>query len=210
MSKSDDNRHKADLAVGGSFYPTYEDEIFDLLEKVTENHLQQTMRSNPRRGVFQVSSLEIGLKETNKKLDNIATALKKVLQLNSPFIKAKMCSLCCRSDHEDGACLEGEYEEAQVHMVGQSRQWSGQRSQGSLKHGFRLGFQPKTHFNTKRLLNFNINHLCNFHIIPKHHFKCKNIPCLLFSNNRLSHFTINITLLKTSCKIIIHLISLQW
>ena len=73
--------------------------MFDFLENVAENDLQQTIRSNPRRGVLQVSSLETGLKETNKKLDNIAMALEKVLQLNSPFIKAKICSLCYRSDH---------------------------------------------------------------------------------------------------------------
>ena len=106
------------MATGGSFYAAYEDEIFDLLEKVAENDLHQNIRSNPRRGVLQVSSLETGLKETNKKLDNIATALEMVLQLNSPLIKAKICSLCYRSDHEDGACQEGGYEEAHVHMVG--------------------------------------------------------------------------------------------
>ena len=54
--------------------------------------------------MFHISSLETSLKETNKKLDNIATALEKVLQLNSPLIKAKICSLCHRSDYEDGAC----------------------------------------------------------------------------------------------------------
>ena len=145
-SKNDDNPHKADLAAGGSFYAAYEDEIFDLLEKVAENVLQQTTRSNPKRGVFHVSSLETGLKETNKKLDNIATALEKVLQLKSPLIKARICSLCYRSDHEDGACQEEEYEEAQVHMVGQLGQWSGQRNQGNFKQGFRFGFQPKSSF----------------------------------------------------------------
>ena len=143
-SQNDDNRHKADLAAGGSFYAAYEDEIFEFLEKVAENDLQQTTRSNPRRGVFHVSSLETGLKETNKKLDNIATALEKVLQLNSPLIKAKICSLCYRSDHEDGACQEGEYEEAQVHMVGQPGHWLGPRNQGNFKQGFRSGFQPKS------------------------------------------------------------------
>ena len=110
---------------------------------MAENDLQQTTRSNRRRGVFQVSSLETGLKETNKKLDNISTALEKVLQLNSPLINAKNFSLCYRRNHEDGACQEGEYEEAQVHMVGQSGQWSGQRNQGNLKQGFGIGFQTK-------------------------------------------------------------------
>ena len=53
-SQNDDNHHKADLAAGGSFYAAYEDEIFDFLEKVAENDLQQTTRSNPGRGVFHV------------------------------------------------------------------------------------------------------------------------------------------------------------
>ncbi|CAA6657137.1 unnamed protein product [Spirodela intermedia] len=85
-----------DESFRGSFYHTYDDEAY-------HTGLRQNGRTmNQRQGrILNVAGRE---DETNKKLDELTSALNKVLNSNSPLIKAKIHSLCHSRDHEDGAC----------------------------------------------------------------------------------------------------------
>ncbi|CAA6664300.1 unnamed protein product [Spirodela intermedia] len=113
-----------DSAARGCFYHAYEDEVYVLMEKMAESNIQhagvrQNRRTMNRRqgGILNDARKEDeverdqtnhSLWETNKKLDELTSALNKVLNSNSPLIKTKICSLCHSRDHEDGACKEKE------------------------------------------------------------------------------------------------------
>ncbi|CAA7400869.1 unnamed protein product [Spirodela intermedia] len=124
-----------DSAARGCFYHAYEDEVYVLMEKMAESNIQhagvrQNRRTMNRRqgGILNDARKEDeverdqtnhSLWETNKKLDELTSALNKVLNSNSPLIKTKICSLCHSRDHEDGACKEKEEVTAMGYNQGQ-------------------------------------------------------------------------------------------
>ena len=110
---------------GGYFYHAFEDEVFDILERVAEIDLQQTnarrnVRFLKRGGIHQVSFKESTL-EKEEILKAVGKLSEKVdhLTTNAPLIKAKICSLCCSKDHEYGACrgMTRDEVEEEVHVV---------------------------------------------------------------------------------------------
>lgn len=158
-------RNRVDLAAGGMFYSLYEDEVYLLIEKITETDMQQSgMRIsgrdfNPRRGgILNVVGKEAeverdmnnyGWKETNKKLEELTLVLKDVFKANSPLSKAKICSMCSSRDHEDGAFQKQEEEEVNAMNFGQEQnQWQQQGNQGSSSYnrGPKPSFQQRTNF----------------------------------------------------------------
>ncbi|CAA6674733.1 unnamed protein product [Spirodela intermedia] len=149
------------LSEEGSFYHAYGDEVYALMEKITEIDMQHAgLRQNGRTmnqrqgGILNVAGREDeverdqtnhSLRETNKKLDELTSDLNKVLNSNSPLIKAIICSLCHSKDHEDGSCKE----EEEVNAMGYNQgQWSGQGDQASSSYNY----GPKAQF--KRRTNY--------------------------------------------------------
>ncbi|CAA7405543.1 unnamed protein product [Spirodela intermedia] len=87
------------FSEGGSFYHTCEDEIYALIEKIVEIDMQHAgLRQNGRT---------MNQRQT-RSLDELTSALNKVLNSDSPLIKAMICSFCHSRDHENGACKEEE------------------------------------------------------------------------------------------------------
>ena len=134
---SDSHKQKVDNMSGGYFYHAFEDEVFDILERVADIDLQQTNASRngcflKRGGLHQVSFKESTL-EKEEILKAVGKLSEKVdrLTTNAPLMKAKICSLCCSKDHEDGACQGISLEEGEVHVVNYTTSWNEHRGQGS-------------------------------------------------------------------------------
>ncbi|CAA6654321.1 unnamed protein product [Spirodela intermedia] len=80
-------------------------------------------------GILNVAGRED--ERDKQKLDELTSALNKVLNCNSPLIKAKICSLCHSKDHEDGSCTE----EEEVNAMGTTRamEWARKPSKFKLQ-----------------------------------------------------------------------------
>ena len=136
---NDSHKQKVDNMYGGYFYHAFEDEVFDILERVAEIDLQQMNASRNGRFLKRGGLHQVSFKESTLEKDEILKAVGKLsekvdrLTTNVPLIKAKICSICCSKDQEDGACqgMTREEEEEQVHVVNYTTSWNEQRGQGS-------------------------------------------------------------------------------
>ncbi|XP_078434175.1 uncharacterized protein LOC144705374 isoform X2 [Wolffia australiana] len=156
-SLSEAYKQRVDNAAGGYFYKAYDDEVFDILEGIAEIDMQQISANRNGRSTRRAGVLHIGNKEgepsnamIGRKLDEITSALQKVMQVNSPLIKTKICSFCSSYDHEDGACQPDsmEQDEEEIRVVNNSTQpWNQQRgSQGNFNtRSARPAFQHRPH-----------------------------------------------------------------
>ena len=152
-SLNDSHKKKVDNMSGGYFYHAFKDEVFDILERFAEIDLQQMNASKnghflKRGGLHQVSFNESTLEkeEILKALGKLSEKVNR-LTTNAPLIKAKICSLCCSKDHEDGACQGMTREEEEVHVVNYTTSWNEQRGKGSnFNWQTKLAPQPCPHY----------------------------------------------------------------